>query len=101
KKSSRGRSRENARIFASDLIYSYSLNDSVLLVDPYFHLDEEKKWRDQKVNITVKVPEGKTIFLDEGMVDIIYDIENVTNTWDGDMIGKFWEMKPEGLTRKE
>ena len=31
---------------------------------------------------------------------IIDDIENVSNTWDGDMVGKIWEMKPEGLTMK-
>jgi len=100
KKSSRGRSHENARDFASDLIYQYELKDSVLYFEPYFYLDDKDKWRDQEVNITVKVPVGRTIFLDEGMVDIIYDIENVTNTWDGDMVGKFWEMKPEGLTMK-
>ena len=101
KKSSRGRSHENARNFASDLIYNYELKDSVLYFEPYFYLNKKDKWRDQKIQITVKLPEGSTIFLDEGMVDIIYDIENVTNTWDGDMIGKFWEMKPEGLTMKE
>jgi hypothetical protein len=35
------------------------------------------------------------------MVKIIKDIENVSNTWDGDMVGKTWVMKPEGLTLKE
>ena len=49
----------------------------------------------------MKVPEGKAIYLSEGMEEIIHDIENTTNTWDRDMIGKFWEMKPEGLTQKE
>jgi hypothetical protein len=34
------------------------------------------------------------------MVDIIYDIENVTNTYDRDMVGRYWEMKPEGLTMR-
>jgi len=35
------------------------------------------------------------------LVKIIYDIENVSNTMDGDMVGEFWEMKSEGLTKKE
>ncbi len=101
KKSSRGRTRESAREYASDyMVYNYEINDSTLVFDPYFFLND-KRWRDQEVHITVKVPEGGTVFLDETMVDIIYDIENVTNTWDGDMVGKYWEMKPEGLTRKE
>jgi hypothetical protein len=35
------------------------------------------------------------------MSAIIYDIENVTNTWDKDMVGKTWVMKPEGLTLQD
>jgi hypothetical protein len=35
------------------------------------------------------------------MVEIINDIENVSNTWDNDMVGKTWVMKPEGLTLKD
>jgi hypothetical protein len=101
KKTSRGRTREIARDHASDLIYRFQQKDSVLLFEPYFFLNEGDKWRDQEVHINVKVPEGGTIFLDEEMVEIIYDIENVTNTWDGDMVGKYWEMKPDGLTMKE
>lgn len=100
KKSSRGRTRENARDHADDLVYSYQTADSALFFEPYFFLKEGDKWRDQEVHITVKVPEGGTIFLDEDMVEIIYDIQNVTNTWDGDMVGKYWEMTPEGLTMK-
>ena len=101
KKASRGRTRENAKESANDIIYNYQLNDSTLLFDPYFILDEEGKWRDQDVNVTIKIPEGKAIFLDEDMVKIIHDIENVSNTWDAEMVGKTWVMEPEGLTEKK
>lgn len=101
RKTSRGRTRNQARDHASDLEYNVQLTDSVLLFDPYFFLKEGDKWRDQRLQITLKVPEGKTVFLDPQMVNIIYDIENVTNTWDRDMVGKFWVMKPEGLTMLE
>lgn len=101
KKSSRGRTRENAREAAQEVIYNYQVNDSTLYFDPYFVLDENGKWRDQQVDITVKVPEGKAIYLGDKMVKIIHDIENVSNTWDGDMVGKYWEMMPDGLTMKK
>jgi hypothetical protein len=48
----------------------------------------------------VKIPDGKAIYLGDDLVKIIHDIENVSNTWDGDMVGKYWVMKPEGLTEK-
>ncbi len=101
KKAARGSSRENAKESAEDIIYIYELSDSTLLFDPYFLLEEDGKWRDQDVDITIKIPEGKAVFLGEDMVKIIYDIDNVSNTWDDDMVGKIWEMTSEGLALKE
>ena len=101
KYTSRGKSREEAKENCKEIEYRYNLTDSTVVFDPYFFLDEGKKWRNQEVYITVKVPEGKAIYLSDDMDDIIHDIENVSNTWVGDMVGKYWEMKPEGLTLKE
>ena len=101
KKASRGRTREMAKENTDDIIYTFNQKDSTLFFDPDFILQEGGKWRDQEVYITVKVPEGKSVFLSNDLVKIIHDIENVSNTWDGDMVGKYWEMKPEGLTMKE
>lgn len=101
KKASRGKSRENAKEASEDIIYRYELKDSTMLFDPYFIIGQDVRWRGQEVSITVKVPEGKAIYLDNDMVKIIHDIENVSNTWDGDMVGKTWVMKPDGLTLLE
>ena len=100
KSSSRGKTRDSAKESIQDIIYNYQLKDSTLQLDPYFVLETDGKWRDQNVHITIKVPEGKGVYLGEDLVKIIDDIENVSNTWDGDMVGKIWEMKPEGLTMK-
>jgi phage shock protein PspC (stress-responsive transcriptional regulator) len=100
KNASRGKSRESAKENSQEVIYNYTLNDSTVLFDPYFFIEEGKKWRNQEVFITVKIPEGKAIYLGDELVKIIHDIENTSNTWDGDMVGKYWVMKPEGLTEK-
>jgi phage shock protein PspC (stress-responsive transcriptional regulator) len=100
KKTSRGRNRDSAKEATENILYQYEMNDSTIRFDPYFIIKEGSKWRAQEIEITVKVPEGKAVFLDKEIVEIIDDIENVSNTWDGDMVGKFWEMKPEGLTLK-
>ncbi|HPF50268.1 MAG TPA: PspC domain-containing protein [Draconibacterium sp.] len=98
---SRGKSREDAKENCKEIEYQFNQTDSTLVFDPYFFLGGKEKWRNQEVYITVKVPEGKAIFLNDDMDEIIHDIENVSNTWDGDMVGKYWVMKPEGLTLKE
>ena len=51
--------------------------------------------------MTLKVPEGKSVFLNNKMESIIYDIENTENMWDGDMVGKTWTMTAEGLALKK
>jgi phage shock protein PspC (stress-responsive transcriptional regulator) len=101
KKASRGKSRELAKENSENIIYRYDLKDSTVVFDPYFILGKGEKYRAQEVDITIKVPEGKAVYLSDDLVKIIHDIENVSNTWDGDMIGKTWVMKPEGLTLKE
>uniref|UniRef100_UPI0032172D1D PspC domain-containing protein n=1 Tax=uncultured Draconibacterium sp. TaxID=1573823 RepID=UPI0032172D1D len=100
KTASRGKSREDAKDNSQEVVYNYNLSDSTVFFDPYFFIEEGKKWRNQEVFVTVKVPQGKSVYLGDDLVKIIYDIENVSNTWDGDMVGRYWEMKPEGLTEK-
>lgn len=101
KKASRGRDRESAKESSENIIYRFEQKDSTLMFDPYFILGKDEKYRGQDVSITIKVPEGKAVYLSDDLVKIIHDIENVSNTWDGDMVGKTWVMKPEGLTLKE
>jgi len=84
-----------------DIEYTFTQKDSTLRFDPYYTIKENKRWLDQEVDITVKVPRGKSIYLGEKMEKIIYDIENVSNTWDGDMTGKYWEMTDLGLQEKK
>jgi phage shock protein PspC (stress-responsive transcriptional regulator) len=101
KKRARGSNSEIAQKNVEDITYNFSQKDSTINFDPYYLLNEKAKWRDQEVTLTLKVPEGKSIYLNPKMKDIIYDIENVENMWDGDMIGKTWTMTPDGLALKK
>lgn len=98
KRKSRGRTHGDAVENAGEIKYSWKQVDSLMIFDEYFTLPVGDKWRNQKLQIILKVPEGKAVFLDKSVDDIIHDIENVSNTWDGDMLGKKWVMKQEGLT---
>ena len=98
--SSRGKTRDDAKKWCEEMVYTYERSDSTLYFDPYFFIGDEAKWRGQEVDIKVRVPEGKAVFLGNDMDEVIHDIENVSNTWDGDMVGKYWEMQPEGLTER-
>jgi phage shock protein PspC (stress-responsive transcriptional regulator) len=97
KSKARGYDIDKAQSNAREITYKYALQDSMLTFQPWFMLPEKSKWHKQEVEILLKVPENKTIFLDNEVVKIIHDIENTSNMWDGDMGGKYWTMKPDGL----
>jgi phage shock protein PspC (stress-responsive transcriptional regulator) len=95
--SSRGENRRQAFENARKVNYSISQDENSIAFDESFLLDKGAKFRGQKVQLILRVPEGKSVVLTEEMEDIIYDIKNVTNTYDGDMVGRTWTMTADGL----
>jgi len=98
RQTSKGNNYRSAKDNASKINFQHKIEGSKIVLDPYFLIDSNGKWRSQKVDITLKLPQGKVVFLNNNLLPIIDDIENTTNTWDGDMIDKYWVMKSEGLT---
>jgi len=70
---------------------------SLLLFSPIFHIEDEEKWRNQKLELELRLPVGTIIHLNDYMDEIIYDIENVIGTYDSDMVGRKWAMRKDGL----
>ncbi len=101
KKQSRGSSTEDAQKNVEEIEYNFAVKDSTLTLDPYYFLKDGAKWRNQEIFMTLKVPEGKSVYLNGKMKTIIDNIENTENMWDGDMVGKTWTMTPDGLALKQ
>lgn len=93
----RGSSREEAERTASRIEYSFTQKDSLLTFDRNFDLSENEKYRMQKLQLVLKVPVGKRIYLSENMSHLIYDIDNIGDVWDKDMVSRTWEMTDQGL----
>ena len=72
------------------------MKDSTINVQSSYLLP--KIWRNQRVNLKLYIPVGKTIYLDESVKPILRDVKNTTDTYDDDMVNKYWTMKPDGLT---
>ncbi len=92
-----GPNRKEARKNTADVIMEYKITDSIIEVPLYYLLRQNTRFRGQEINISLYLPAGSSVYLDETMADIIYDIDNISNEWDWDMIGRTWEMTPHGL----
>lgn len=95
--SARGKTEKEAAENVSKINYNLEQKDSLIMFSDYFPVPKGIKYRMQKVRLVLKVPVGKSVHLGERSRYIIYDVDNVTNTWDGDMVGKTWTMTEQGL----
>lgn len=94
---SRGRNRAEAREHLRSVEYDYLAMGNLISFAPYFSIPKEQGYHFEDMRLRLLVPEGKAIFLQDGSERIIYDIDNVTNTWDWDMVNKVWTMTDRGL----
>ena len=58
---------DNAKVIE----YNYSQNDSVLILDPRFVIPSNSRVRAQKVEVTITVPYGKELIIDEMISDCV------------------------------
>jgi len=93
----RARTTKAALDRAEGISYDYEQNGDVLLLSPVLRFSATDKLRAQDVHFVLQVPEGKSVFFRKAAEEVIYDIDNVTNTFDGDMVGKTWTMTSAGL----
>jgi phage shock protein PspC (stress-responsive transcriptional regulator) len=91
-KESRGPSARSAYNKAENIRYNIDQKDSLLVFSSYYTIKKKDKLRAQDVQIIVKVPEGKSVYLSPRMRHIIYDVRNSQDMYDGDMVGKTWTM---------
>jgi len=101
KRSTRGRSKAEVQSNIDRIKYEITSKDSTLVLNPYFTIGNQSKWRGQQVQVIVKVPKDKMIHLDEKLDQLHFDFENLNNMSDPEMAGKTWKMSPEGLLLKE
>ncbi len=88
----RGKEKRLAYERAKEINYNYKLDSTGIVLDEIFYLDGGQKFRMQEVEIIVKVPKGKVVYFDRSLKNIIYDVDNATNTYDQDMLGRRWKM---------
>jgi len=82
--------------YANGVEYNVSQKDSIVIFDPYFIISK-KLWRFQSINVVVKIPDGKKVFISEGLTGIIKDIDINGEYWINEIGGKYWIMTKGGL----
>lgn len=98
KKESKGPSRKKAGELAKSIAVEFRQIGNRLEFSELIRVPLSDKFRKQEVKVSLGVPEGKTVFLDREASRVIYDIKNVSNTFDDEMLEHHWQMTKEGLS---
>lgn len=96
-KSARGSTQKDATRNARQMKSSWTLTNDSLRISPYFILEKGNIVRSQKARYVLYIPVGKAVTLAPSSKDLIYNITNISNTRDRDMLGETWLMTDEGL----
>lgn len=94
---SRGINRESARKNAQNLNYIFKTDSNQLVFSNYYGINEGSFYRLQKIDHTLYMIPGDTIYLSPGTENLIYYVKNLNNYWDNNMDGHYWTMTEAGL----
>ena len=100
-KQARGKNATEVQNNLNLIQYDFTSKDSTLVLNRFFTIGNQAKWRKQEVQVTVKVPAGKQVYLGKDLDQLHFDFDNINNIWTKEMTGKTWTMTPEGLSIKE
>jgi len=93
-KIARGITKLEADNFADAIDYSFYSQDSILSLDPYFSVEQNKGWRKQKLELTLEVPLNRSIALPEGIDRVLCSAIHKKGQHIG---GEKWTMTSTGL----
>ncbi len=93
-----GKDRDMAYYRTEHISYPVAQDSASLYFPLYFSYPAEDKIREQEVRLDLLIPLGQSVYISKDIRDLIYDIKNVTNMYDGKMVGHTWKMLPAGLT---
>jgi len=93
---SKGTDKEDADNRIRKIEYKFNQNDTALILDPYYILPQDEKWRAQNIKVIIKVPLWKSIYLSPETSSLLrYDSDNFE--FSRDLSGKQWVMTENGL----
>jgi phage shock protein PspC (stress-responsive transcriptional regulator)/predicted Zn-ribbon and HTH transcriptional regulator len=88
KRRARGSNRDEIQESIKQIQYDIKSQDSILVLSPYFTLSDNARWRDQKVQVTVKVPKGKKIQLGPNVDQLPFDFDSTDYPWERERTGQ-------------
>ena len=96
-KNAMGSTRIIARQNAENIDYSCQQTGKNLLLNDHFFVDEKTSYRGQDINVTLYVPRGDVIYMDDSMQSFLRSAKNIHDLYNHEMMGHYFKMTDDGL----
>jgi phage shock protein PspC (stress-responsive transcriptional regulator)/gas vesicle protein len=93
----RGINQSEAIERAENIEYMLTSENGTITLTPHFSLPILDKLRGQEVEIIIKVPHGKTLYLGDNIDRITHGIKTTNGTIDAKLANNYWTMTKDGL----
>ncbi len=93
----RGKSERHASERAANIIYRYNIEGNQITFDPFFKLKDREVWREQQIEMVLKVPEGTYLQFSDDMYKILNNYYHSPYK----LSGETWQMMDSGLEESE
>ncbi|MDT7832931.1 PspC domain-containing protein [Flavobacteriaceae bacterium S356] len=97
RKTSRGRNRGNANKTAGEIEYYFKIDENKLILNGYFLSNIKNMYKEEKIYITLYIPENSTIYFDTTTMSFLNDVQNTDDIYDNDMVAHYFLMTEKGL----
>ena len=97
KRRARGSNRDKIQESLKQIQYEVKSQDSILVLNPFFTLSDNARWRDQQVQVTVKVPKDKKVQLGANLNQLPFDFDSTDNPWERERTGQTIVLKTDTL----
>jgi len=91
-KESNGKNSTKARLNAEKIQYKYAIQDNHLILDAFFLSDLKNIFKDEKIDITIFIPETTPIYFDNSVKNFLSDVKNETDMYDKEMVNHHFKM---------
>jgi phage shock protein PspC (stress-responsive transcriptional regulator) len=91
-KDSYGRNSLRARLNAEKIQYKYAIKDNQLIFDAFFLSHLKNIFKEEKIDITVFIPENTPIYFDNSVKNFLSDVKNETDIYDKEMVNHHFKM---------
>lgn len=93
----KGPTKWDAEIHAENIIYNWSHQDSTFVFSPIFKIPENQRWNFSNLNLTLRIPEEKSVYIGDDMSRILTSANTAERMSAGELTGEKWSMTTRGL----